>query len=352
MATSLPTLLANAPLANTLCLTSHAEQRLDITDGSQLPACWQLAQQQGWPLRVLGEGSNVVLRERVPGLVIRPLMRGMRLLDHGDGSDNGERLVECQAGEHWDDLVRWTLDQGLSGIENLSLIPGSVGAAPVQNIGAYGVELADTFHSLRAFSLRTGEWRDFSASECGFSYRDSLFKSTFPGQWLICTIRLRLSENKPLALDYADLASRFARLPTVQQTASGLRAIICQLRREKLPDPAELANAGSFFKNPLVSAEHYANLKQRWPALVGYPQADGQVKLAAGWLIEQAGWKGKAEGVLAMHARQALVLVNQGQATAADVLAFADRVRQSVQDRFAVALEQEPVLMPEGPITK
>lgn len=346
MPVTLPDPVSDAPLANTLNLTSRADYCLDITASEQLPACWQLAQQRGWSLQVLAEGSNVVLRERVPGLVVQPRMRGMRIID-GAGQGRGDAvLVECQAGEHWDTLVQWTIEQGLAGIENLSLIPGSVGAAPVQNIGAYGVELADVFDSLRAFSLQTGEWRTFSKDQCGFGYRDSVFKSACSGRWLIASIRLRLHAAKSPSLGYADLADRFSALPVSQQTPGGLRQIICQLRQAKLPDPALLPNAGSFFKNPVVSAERYAEMKARWPQLVGYPQADSQVKLAAGWLIEQAGWKGKSVGVLAMHAQQALVLVNHGRASASDVIAFAEQVRQSVQALFAVSLEQEPVLIP------
>ena len=238
------------------------------------------------------------------------------------------------------------MDNGWPGLENMALIPGSVGAAPFQNIGAYGVELADLFDSLDACSLEQGRIQRFSLAQCQFAYRDSFFKSVEPGRWLITTVRLWLDRERAPVLGYADLAGRFAALPNEQRNAAGLRALICALRRSKLPDPARLANAGSFFKNPVVDAAVHARLREQFPALVSYPQADGSFKLAAGWLIEQAGWKGKRVGNVGMHAAQALVLVNYAEATGAEVLAFAGQVRQSVLERFSVLLEQEPVILP------
>lgn len=329
-------------LQSTLRLPARARWYADVSDVSQLPSLLCDPRWKELPHVVIGEGSNIVLRADLPALVLRPVMRGMRVV-----SWQGSRaLVECQAGESWDALVHWSIDQGLAGLENLSLIPGSVGAAPFQNIGAYGVELADVLDSLDACSLLDGSIRQFSASECRFAYRDSFFKSIEPGRWLISSVRLWLDRDRQPVLGYADLASRYQALPANQRNAAGLRNIICALRRSKLPDPAQLPNAGSFFKNPVVSAQQHAQLKQRFPELVSYAQADGCFKLAAGWLIEQAGWKGRREGDVGMHAAQALVLVNHADATGDEVLDFAGRVRESVRAMFAVELEQEPVILP------
>jgi UDP-N-acetylmuramate dehydrogenase len=335
-------ILSDVVVTNTLRLPATAAHYVLLQQLDDLADVLAQTHRHQWPVTVVGEGSNLVLRGNLPGIVIRPAMRGMRVVEHS-GADT---LIECQAGESWDALVQWSLAQGLAGLENLSLIPGSVGAAPFQNIGAYGVELADLFESLEACSLETGERRCFTRDECRFGYRDSLFKSVEPGRWLIASLRLRLSRQRPLVLGYADLQSRFKALPREQQHAGGLRELICALRRSKLPDPAELANAGSFFKNPVISATDHQHLLQQYPDLVSYSLPDGRFKLAAGWLIERAGWKGKRVGDLGMHARQALVLVNYGAATGEQVLAFADQVRRSVQQQFAVVLEQEPVILP------
>ncbi len=330
------------PLHSTLRLPAKARAYAEVSDVAQLPALLSDPQWKDLPRVVLGEGSNVVLRSDIPALVLRPIMLGMRVVKW----QGSRALVECQAGESWDALVQWSIDQGLAGLENLSLIPGSVGAAPFQNIGAYGVELADVFDSLEACSLVNGSCRRFSVSDCRFAYRDSFFKSVEPGRWLISSVRLWLDRDRQPVLGYADLASRYQALPAGQQNAAGLRNIICQLRRSKLPDPAKLPNAGSFFKNPVVSAQQHAQLKQRFPELVSYPQDDSSVKLAAGWLIEQAGWKGRREGNVGMHSAQALVLVNHADASGEDVLQFASRVRESVKAMFAIELEQEPVVLP------
>lgn len=296
------------------------------------------------PITVLGGGSNVVLAPEIPGLVLHPSMKGRRLLEAGDDSV----LVAVAAGENWDQVVAWTLSQGWQGLENLSLIPGDCGAAPVQNIGAYGVELADVLVSLTAIDLGTGEERQFCAAECGFAYRDSYFKSQAPRQWLITELVLRLqTSDEQLKLGYGDVAEQFQQLPVEQQDALGLRHVICAIRSAKLPDPKTLANAGSFFKNPVVSAEKYAALASQYPTLVAYPLEGGSYKLAAGWLIEQAGWKGHQPEGIGMHNQQALVLVNHKEgATAQDINAAAAQVRQAVQTRFDVVLEQEPLALP------
>ncbi|MFZ5956088.1 UDP-N-acetylmuramate dehydrogenase [Pseudomonas knackmussii] len=298
-----------------------------------------LSAERGLPLLVIGGGSNLLLTGDIEALVLRMASRGIRVL-----ADDGERVrIEAEAGEVWDELVRWSLAQGLGGLENLSLIPGTVGAAPMQNIGAYGVELKDVFDSLVALDRQSGEVREFGLSDCAFAYRDSLFKRE-PGRWVILRVRLNLSRSAPLHLDYGPVRQRLAEEGVAAPTPSDVARVICAIRREKLPDPAVLGNAGSFFKNPLVPAELAERLRGAHADLVAYPQADGQVKLAAGWLIDKAGWKGFREGAAGVHAQQALVLVNYGGATGGEIHALAERIRADIRQRFGVELEMEPNL--------
>ncbi|ROL68412.1 UDP-N-acetylenolpyruvoylglucosamine reductase [Pseudomonas chlororaphis] len=293
--------------------------------------------QHSLPLLVIGGGSNLLLTADIPALVLRMATRGVRLL-----SDNGEQVVvEAQAGEAWHPFVQWTLEQGLSGLENLSLIPGTVGAAPMQNIGAYGVEIKDVFAGLTALDRQTGELREFSLADCEFAYRDSLFKQQ-AGRWLILRVRFALNRAAHLHLDYGPVRQRLTEQGIEQPTPLDVSRAICAIRSEKLPDPAVLGNAGSFFKNPLVPASLAAQIKQTHPGLVAYPQADGQVKLAAGWLIEQAGWKGFREADAGVHRLQSLVLVNYGAATGLQLLHLAQRIQQDIAERFNVQLEMEP----------
>lgn len=291
------------------------------------------------PVLVIGGGSNLLLTQGVNALVVRMDSSGIRLL-----SDDGARVVvEAEAGEAWHPFVQWTLAQGLIGLENLSLIPGTVGAAPMQNIGAYGVEIKDVFDGLTALDRQTGDLRDFTLEECAFAYRDSYFKRN-PGRWIILRVRFVLSRVAPLHLDYGPVRQRLAEEGIEQPTASDVSEAICSIRREKLPDPAELGNAGSFFKNPLVSAELAQRIREQHPGVVAYPQADGEVKLAAGWLIEQAGWKGHREGDAGVHKMQALVLVNYGQATGEQLHELAQKIQDDILERFGVGLEMEPNL--------
>lgn len=289
------------------------------------------------PLLVIGGGSNLLLTGDVQALVLRMASRGLRVL-----VDDGERVVvEAEAGEVWHDFVLWTLAQGFAGLENLSLIPGTVGAAPMQNIGAYGVEIKDVFAGLTALDRQSGELRDFTLAECDFGYRDSLFKQ-HPGRWLILRVRFALSRAASLHLEYGPVRQRLIEQGVDLPSASDVSRAISSIRSEKLPDPAVLGNAGSFFKNPVVSSVLAAELKLAYPNLIGYPQADGQVKLAAGWLIEAAGWKGFRDADAGVHRLQSLVLVNYGAATGLQLLALAQRIQADIAQRFAVQLEMEP----------
>ena len=290
-------------------------------------------------LLVIGGGSNLLLTGDIDALVLRMASRGIRLTHE----DCGAAIVEAEAGEPWHPFVQEMLAQGLSGLENLSLIPGTVGAAPMQNIGAYGVEIKDVFHSLIALDRQSGELREFSLADCAFSYRDSIFKHE-TGRWLILRVRFRLSFAAKLHLDYGPVRQRLQEQGITEPTPIHVSRAICAIRSEKLPDPAVLGNAGSFFKNPLVSPELAARIRESHPGLVGYPQADGQVKLAAGWQIEQAGWKGFREGDAGVHALQSLVLVNYGTASGQDLRNLAQRIQADILERFGVSLEMEPNL--------
>jgi UDP-N-acetylmuramate dehydrogenase len=291
------------------------------------------------PLMVVGGGSNLLLTGDVQALVLRMASRGIRIVRE----DCKQAIVEAEAGEPWHPFVQACLELGLAGLENLSLIPGTVGAAPMQNIGAYGVEIKDVFDSLTALDRETGELRDFSLEECAFGYRDSVFKHQ-TGRWIILRVRFRLSMNSHVNLEYGPVRQRLIDQGIREPNPHHVSAAICAIRSEKLPDPAVLGNAGSFFKNPMVPAELAERIRQQYPALVGYPQPDGQVKLAAGWLIEQAGWKGYREGDAGVHRLQSLVLVNYGQASGTQLLALARRIQADIAKRFGVELEMEPNL--------
>ena len=295
------------------------------------------ASNQALPVLVIGGGSNLLLTQDIPALVLRMATQGIRVLQ----DDGVQVVVEAEAGEAWHPFVLWTLEQGFCGLENLSLIPGTVGAAPMQNIGAYGVEIKDVFAGLTALDRQTGELRDFSLEECNFAYRDSLFKHE-TGHWLILRVRFALSRASHLKLDYGPVQQRLAGQRITEATPSDVSRAICSIRSEKLPDPAVLGNAGSFFKNPLVSKALAEELQALYPDLVAYPQADGQMKLAAGWLIDKAGWKGFRDGDAGVHALQALVLVNYGGATGHDIASLAQRIQRDIAQRFKVELEMEP----------
>ncbi|MEW7858600.1 UDP-N-acetylmuramate dehydrogenase [Pseudomonas chlororaphis] len=324
---------------NTFGVDARAQLFAEAHSDADVREALAYSEQYQLPLLVIGGGSNLLLTADIPALVLRMSTCGIRLL-----SDDGQQvIVEAEAGETWHPFVQWTLQQGLSGLENLSLIPGTVGAAPMQNIGAYGVEIKDVFAGLTALDRQSGELRDFSLEECQFAYRDSLFKQE-AGRWLILRVRFALARNEHLHLEYGPVRQRLSEQGIEQPTASDVSRAICSIRSEKLPDPAVLGNAGSFFKNPVVSAALAAEIRQQHAGLVGYPQADGQVKLAAGWLIEQAGWKGFRDGDAGVHRLQSLVLVNYGGATGLQLLSLARRIQQDIAERFHVQLEMEPNL--------
>ncbi|NQD93957.1 UDP-N-acetylmuramate dehydrogenase [Pseudomonas sp. CrR25] len=322
---------------NSFAVEAQARLFAEAHNDSEVREALAYAARQGLPLLLLGGGSNLLLTADVEALVLRMASRGIRVLQ-----DDGERVVlEAEAGEVWHPFVQWTLRRGLAGLENLSLIPGTVGAAPMQNIGAYGVELKDVFAGLTALDRHSGKLRDFSLAECEFAYRDSLFKRE-AGRWVILRVRFTLGRSALLHLDYGPVRQRLVEQGIAVPTAEDVSQAICAIRSEKLPDPAMLGNAGSFFKNPLVPVEQAERLRAQHADLVAYPQADGLVKLAAGWLIERAGWKGFRDGDAGVHRLQALVLVNYGEASGRQLLALAQRIQADIAQRFAVDLEIEP----------
>lgn len=325
---------------NTFAINERAERLCFIHDEAGLRGALSLAARHGWPVNLMGGGSNLILGGPVPGLTLVMRSRGRRVLQRTGDSV----LIEGEAGENWHQLVCWSIDLGFHGLENLSLIPGTLGAAPVQNIGAYGVELCDLFDSLDALDLATGQVERLDRQQCRFAYRDSLFKQQ-PGRHVILRVRLRLATRPVPRLDYAPLAAAWQATGLTRPDSRVISRLVCDIRRGKLPDPAELGNAGSFFKNPLVSLSRAQALLEQYPGMPHYSQADGSVKLAAGWLIDQAGWKGHRRERVGVHRDQALVLVNLGGARGADVMALARDIRKDVLDRFGVSLEMEPQLL-------
>ncbi len=338
------TWIEGAPLRalNTFGVTAQARQLCRIESLSDVPrALARIRDQEAGLPCVLGGGSNLLITGDIEQTVLQPALLGRRVV-----REVGTRvIVEAMAGESWDALVRWSLRIGVCGLENLALIPGTVGAAPIQNIGAYGVEQRDTFESLDAINLHTGRMRRFDAKDCAFAYRDSVFKQADGGAWLVLAVRYTLSREASLKLDDGEIRSELASCGIESPTCLQVADAVSSIRRRKLPDPATLGNAGSFFKNPLVSTAQAAALKAREPHLPVWPAADS-VKLAAAWMIEQCGWKGYRDGDAGVHSQHALVLVNHGQASGAELLGLARRIQDSVEQRFGVRLEAEPVVVP------
>jgi UDP-N-acetylmuramate dehydrogenase len=301
------------------------------------------------PKFVLGGGSNIVLTGDVKPLVLKVEVLGKRLVDDGPKAS----ILEAGAGENWHEFVRWTLEQGFAGLENLALIPGTVGASPVQNVGAYGVELQDRFESLDAIDLVTGKTFTLDAAQCAFGYRDSVFKHLaakegdfgLAGRAMILRVRFRLPKPWKPVLGYLDLERKMAETGNRSPSAQQIFDWVCAIRSAKLPDPRVIGNAGSFFKNPTVTPEQCEDIIAREPNIVHYPMPDGSVKLAAGWLIDACGWKGKSVGNAGVYEKQALVLVNRGGATGGEVVTLARAIQTSVYERFGIRLEPEPVVV-------
>ena len=287
---------------------------------------------------VLGGGSNVLFASDVPGTVFLNRILGKEIISEHDDSV----LMEAGAGENWHQLVRWSLGEGLSGLENLSLIPGLAGAAPIQNIGAYGVELSSVLEQVTAWDWKKASWTSLDQDECLFAYRDSFFKSLEPDRYLITSIRLRLSRLFKPHLDYAGLRDVLSSMGIDQATPKQISDAVIQIRRQQLPDPAITGNAGSFFKNPVISMDQVELLRDRFPALPVWPDGADRAKLSAAWMIEQCGWKGSRENNAAVSSQHALVIINQGQASGQQILALSKKIADSVAGEFGITLEPEP----------
>ena len=324
--------------SNTLGLPASAQWCADIDDTADLPAALDFARSRGLALRVLGGGSNVVLPDRLPGLTLRMRNRGIALLEETSAA----YVVRAAAGEPWHPFVLHCHQQGWHGLENLALIPGTVGAAPIQNIGAYGVELAGFVGEVRGVDAHSGEPRILAAAAGGFAYRHSIFKDALAGRLLITDVVFALPKSPAPATHYAALAAELSGIAAPDH-ADVLAAVIA-IRRRRLPDPALVPNAGSFFKNPVIASAEFRQLEARWPGIAHWLQDDGRVKLAAAWLVERCGWKGYREHGVGVHEAQALVLVNVGGGTATALLALAQRIQDSVRQRFGLGLEIEPIL--------
>ena len=345
----------NVPLQplNSFGIAARAATLVRVRSEDDVRAVLTDAELSLQPRFVLGGGSNIVLTGDVKATVLKVEVAGRRVV----GGDDRHTLVEAGAGEVWHDFVAWTLAQGLPGLENLALIPGTVGAGPVQNIGAYGVELQDRFHGLDAVDLHTGELFTLNAAQCGFGYRDSVFKHIaagdddfgLAGRALILRVRFALPKAWQPVLGYLDLERKMAETGIHAPSAQQVFDWIVEIRRAKLPDPAVIGNAGSFFKNPTVSPEQCQDIIARDPKIVHYPMADGSIKLAAGWLIDACGWKGKSVGKAGVYDKQALVLVNRGtpddSVTGGEVMTLARAIQTSVYERFGIRLEPEPVVL-------
>ncbi|HEU0151941.1 MAG TPA: UDP-N-acetylmuramate dehydrogenase [Arenimonas sp.] len=332
-------LAENVSLAgrNTFRVAARAAMMADVSRADALAGLFEFAMLREGPVLVLGEGSNLLFAGDFPGVAICLTMAGVRIVqDDGDSA-----VVRAEAGLAWNDLVGWTLARGLVGLENMALIPGTVGASPIQNIGAYGVEVGEFIEAVEAFQRDTGQVKRLAAADCGFGYRDSLFKRE-ADRWVVTAVELRLPRQRELRLDYAGVKEELAAMGVATPRAVHVAEAISRLRTRKLPNPALLGNAGSFFKNPVVDAAHAEALKAANPALPVFPGPAGQRKLSAGWMIEACGWKGFREGDAGVAEQHALVLVNHGQATGAQLLSLARRIAASVRERFGVTLEPEP----------
>ncbi len=328
----------DVPLAPfvTFGVDSHASYMCTVTSVEELRHAVQWARQNSMPVRVLGGGSNVLPVADVRGLVVRIAIVGRTVRHNGT-----QRSITVGAGEVWHSVVQWCVENGWGGLENLALIPGTVGAAPMQNIGAYGVEQSACFDSLVAYHGETNTLHEFTCNDCQFGYRQSIFKTSHREGWIIVQVRYKLSSAPEVNTSYRDITLELQERNITAPTIRDVFDAVVHVRTQKLPNPAVLGNAGSFFKNPVVSAEAAATLCEEYPGMPTYPQTDGTAKLAAAWLIEKCGWKGYREGSIGVHNRQALVLVNYGGATGQQILDLSERIAHSVHETFGVSLERE-----------
>lgn len=329
----------NFPLKslNTFGIEATAAYFTQFSSVEELQQLLQEPMVQQQPKLILGGGSNILFTKDFEGVVLKNNIKGITV----SPLDAEHSLVEAGGGEVWHELVQFCIRENLAGIENLSLIPGTVGAAPLQNIGAYGVELKDVFHSLEAVDLETGAVVYFNHEECGFGYRESIFKNAVKGRFAVTHVTLKLRHQPVFNTSYGAIKTTLEQMQVNELSIQAISEAVCAIRRSKLPDPAKIGNAGSFFKNPEIPLERFETLKQRYPDMPGYPVSGFSVKVPAGWLIEQCGWKGKQLGNHGVHKDQALVLVNYGGAKGEEVKNLALEIIASVQERFGITLQPE-----------
>jgi UDP-N-acetylmuramate dehydrogenase len=321
---------------NTFHVSAHARYFAEVSSLDDLVKALAFQKQEKLPFMLIGQGSNLLFKEDYPGLIIELNLRGIEKT-----GEDAEKVLVCAAGgENWHNFVQYCLQRGYYGLENLSLIPGTVGAAPVQNIGAYGVELSDFLHELKALEISTGKLKNFSKENCQLAYRDSIFKNDLKDQYIITSVTFALLKTPRLNLSYPALQKALRDVPEERITPQLVSDTVCEIRRSKLPDPINLGNAGSFFRNPILSEEQAEALKAKYIDLPLYPY-QYQYKMAAAWLIEKAGWKGFRKGDVGVHKDHALVLVNYGTASGAELFDLSQRIQETVLEQFGIALEPE-----------
>lgn len=321
----------------TMGVSVKAKHLVECSTRDDLITAIEFAQEKNLEVLVLGEGSNILFVNDFQGLIILNRIGGLEVVEE----DDDHVTISVGAGENWHRLVLWCIDRGYGGIENLSLIPGTVGAAPIQNIGAYGVELQEVFVQLEALHLDTGRFITRNNQECGFGYRDSIFKKELKGKVVIVSVSLKLSKKPQPRFEYASLKQKLEEKGIVNPGIKDVSDAVIEVRQSKLPDPKEIGNTGSFFKNPVISVFLFDELKRQYPELPGYAVTEHLVKVPAGWLIEQTGWKGKRKGDAGVHSKQALVLVNHGSATGIQLWELASEIIEVVQDKFGIKLSPE-----------
>lgn len=334
----------NIPLKNytTMHLGGPARFMADVHTPEEMAGACRNAKGQNLPIFLLGGGSNLIVRdEGFPGIVIRNRIPGFEVI----ADEPGQTTIKVGAGENWDETVKKTVDMNLSGIEAMSAIPGTVGAAPVQNVGAYGQEIADTLVSLEAYDITEDRFVVLQNSDCGFSYRNSIFRSTEAGRYAITSVTIRLSKNAPAPPFYAAVQTYLDERSVTIYTPQIIRDAVVAIRKDKLPDPAELPNTGSFFKNAIVEDWQLTDLKKEYPDIPTYDMPDGRFKVPTGWLIEQAGLKGQVLHGMKVHDKNALVLINQSAQSYADLAAARDEIKGTIRDKFRITIEQEPLEM-------
>ena len=327
---------------NTLAVPALAQYFVCVKTDDELREAFAFARTESLPLLFLGGGSNIVLRDDFPGLVVHIKSQGKEVVDENEDFV----WLKVAAGENWHHLVEYSLNNAFYGLENLSLIPGSVGAAPIQNIGAYGVEVKDLVAELSAINIRSGLAVTFTNESCIFGYRDSIFKQSLKDQYVITSVTFRLRKQPVLNLAYPALRAAFGQRDEADISPQEVSAAVIAIRQSKLPDPTAIPNVGSFFKNPVIDRAQFESLKTAHPKLVFYPAANNQIKLAAGWLIDQAGWRGRSVAGARVHDQQALVLTNPSKGSGLAVLELADAIKKSVFEQFGVPLEMEPRVYP------